>query len=537
MSASAETTHTPPGDTGLDLRTWLMIVGVMLAVVLEILDASIVNVALPSMMGNLGATVDEISWVATSYIVANVIVIPMTSFLAGRFGRRRYFVGSIILFTTASVLCGAARSLPELVGFRVIQGLGGGALLAVGQSVLIETFPAQKQGTGQAIFGIGAMLGPSLGPTLGGFITDRFSWPWIFYVNLPIGIAAALMCWSYLPTPHAGTQRRVEAVDWTGIALLVAGIASLQILLETGHKNDWFDSDWIVGLTLFSVTSIGWFIWHELHTPHPVVDLRVFRHRALIVGCIYGVAMGIGLYGSVFLFPLFTQQVLHWTSWQSGMAILPSSIATALSMPIAGRFVWRLGPAPLFAVGIAVFLPALWGMSQWTAQSGWWDLFWPQIGRGVAMGMMFSPLSVATLRALPPKDVLQGSGLYNLFRQTGGSLGIAVIATLIDHRGALHHARLAEAVTPFSDAARQRIAQLAGGLQARGLDPTDALAGAYKLVEHTLAAQSAVMAFRDCYLLIFCLFLLLVPLIPLLKRPDAPQPVRPTARSAATATT
>lgn len=533
MSASADASGVlPPDDTGLDLRTWLMIIGVMLAVVLEILDTSIVNVALPTMMGNLGATVDEISWVATSYIVANVIVIPMTSFLASRFGRRRYFVGSIVLFTIASFLCGAARSLPELVVFRVIQGLGGGALLAVGQSVMIETFPPQRQGTGQAIFGVGAMLGPSLGPTLGGFITDRFSWPWIFYVNIPLGIAAALLCWSYLPTPRAGTQRRVESVDWTGIALLIAGIASLQIFLETGHKNDWFESDWITGLALFSAVAIVAFVWHELRTPHPVVDLRVFRHRALIVGCVYGVAMGIGLYGSVFLFPLFTQQVLRWTSWQSGMAILPSSIATAVTMPIAGRFVWRLGPRPLFAIGVAVFLPALWGMSHWTAQSGWWDLFWPQIGRGVAMGMMFSPLSVATLRALPPQDVLQGSGLYNLFRQTGGSLGIAVLATLIDHRGALHHARLAEAVTPFSDAARQRIAQLAGGLQARGLDPSDALAGAYKLIEQTLAAQSAVMAFRDCYLLIFCLFLLLVPMIPLLRRPEAPPlaPVRHAAR-------
>ena len=498
-----------------------MIVGVMLAVVLEILDTSIVNVALPSMMGNLGATVDEISWVATSYIVANVIVIPMTSWLAGRFGRRRYFVGSILLFTTASFLCGAARSLPELVAFRVIQGLGGGALLAVGQSVLIEIFPPQQQGTGQAIFGVGAMLGPSLGPTLGGWIADVWSWPWIFYVNVPLGIAAALLCWTYLPTPRAGTQRRSAGIDWPGIALLVIGIASLQILLENGHKQDWFESDVIVALAVASALAIALFVWHELRTEHPVVDLRVFRHRALVVGCTYGVAMGIGLYGSVFLFPLFTQQVLHFTSWQSGMAILPSSIATVITMPIAGRLVWRLGPAPLFGAGVAVFLPALWGMSHWTLQSGWWDLFWPQVGRGVAMGCMFSPLSVATLRALPPKDVLQGSGLYNLFRQTGGSLGIAVLATLIDHRGALHRAYLAESVTAFSDATRLRLAQLTTGLQAHGLDPQTALTGARKLLDQGLQAQSAVLAFRDCYLVILGVFLLLVPLVPLLRRPEA----------------
>jgi len=502
----------------LDFRTWMMILGVMLAVVLEILDTSIVNVALSTMMGNLGATVDEISWVATSYIVANVIVIPMTSFLAGRFGRRRYFVSSIALFTFASFLCGAARSLPELVVFRVIQGLGGGALLAVGQSVLIESFPNRQQGMGQAIFGLGAMMGPMLGPTLGGWITDRWTWPWIFYVNVPLGIAAGLLCWRYLPTPRA-LARRDERPDWPGIALLVLGIASLQILLETGHRNEWFESDWIVTLAVVAVVALVLFVWHELHTEHPVVDLRVLRHRSLVVGCVYGIAMGVGLYGSVFLLPLFTQQVLHWTSWQSGMAILPSSLATAIAMPIAGRFVWRLGPAPIFGVGAFVFLPSLWGMSHWTLQSGWWDLFWPQIGRGVAMGLMFSPLSVATLRALPPRDVLQGSGLYSLFRQTGGSLGIAVLATMIDHRSTVHYANLAEAVTPFADATRLRLGQLTAGLTMRGLDPSDAAAGAQQMLGATLHAQSAVLAFRDCYLVLFCVFLLLVPLIPLLRRP------------------
>ena len=499
-----------------------MIIGVMLAVILEILDTSIVNVALPTMMGNLGATVDEISWVVTSYIVANVIVIPMTSFFAARFGRRRYFVGSILLFTFASFLCGAARTLPELVTFRVIQGLGGGALLALGQSIMVETFPPQRQGTGQAIFGVGAMLGPSLGPTLGGWITDVWAWPWIFYVNLPLGIAAAVLCWNYLPTPRAGMFRRPERVDWLGIALLVVGIASLQILLENGHRNDWFESNFIVTLGVASAIALVWFTWHELHTEQPVVDLRVFRHRALVVGCTYGMAMGIGLYGSIFLFPLFTQNVMRWTSWQSGIAILPSTLSTALVMPIAGLLVWRVGPAPLFGLGIAIFLPAVWGMSHWTAQSGFWDLFWPQIGRGMAMGLMFVPLSTATLRALPPRDVLQGAGLYNLFRQTGGSLGIAVLATLIDHRGALHRAHLAESVSPFSEVTRQSLAQISAGLQARGLDAVDALAGAHKLIEQIITGQSAVLAFRDCYLMIFAVFLLLAPLVPLLRRPGAP---------------
>lgn len=526
MSASTEAAPAALAATGspsapLPLRTWLMIAGVMLAVVLEILDTSIVNVALPVMMGNLGATVDEISWVATSYIIANVVVIPMTSWLAARFGRRRYFVGSILLFTAASFLCGAAHSLPTLVAFRVLQGLGGGALLSMSQSILVETFPPERQGTGQAIFGMGAMLGPSLGPTLGGWITDQWSWPWIFWVNVPLGIVAALLCFRHLPPPRVAA-RRSDRVDWTGIALLIVGVTALQTLLERGNRLDWFESRLIVALAAVAAVAIICFVVHELRSEHPVVDLRVFRHRALGVGCAWGAAMGIGLYGSVFLFPLFTQQLLRWTSWQSGVAILPSSIATALTMPFAGRLVWRLGPAPLLGAGLAVFVPSLWAMSHWTLQSGAWDLFWPQVGRGVAMGLMFVPLSTATLRALPPADVLQGAGLYNLFRQLGGSMGIAVLATMIDHRTALHRALLAEHVTPFSAMARARVDAIAGGLAARGVDPPSALEAAYEALERILFGQASLLAFRDCYLAILLVFLVLGPLVPLLRRPAAP---------------
>jgi DHA2 family multidrug resistance protein len=496
-----------------------MMLGVMLATILEILDTSIVNVALPSMMGNLGATVDEISWVVTSYIIANVIVIPMTSWLAGRFGRRRYFVTSIAVFTAASFLCGLASSLPELVVFRVIQGMGGGALLSMAQSILMETVPPQRQGTGQAIFGLGAALGPSLGPTLGGWITNQWSWPWIFYVNVPLGIVAGVLCWTYLVEPPESSVRRTAGVDWLGIALLVVGIGALQTLIERGNRLDWFDSRFITGLALIAVVSLATFVWHELRTAHPVVDLRVLRYRALAVGCVYGALVGIGLYGSVFLFPLFTQQVLHWSSWQSGLGIAPSAMATAVTMLWVGRLVWRIGPAPLFAVGFVLFLPTLFAMSHWTLQSGGWDLFWPQIGRGVAMGFLFVPLSMSTLRALPPADMLQGAGLFNLCRQTGGSMGIAALATLIDHRSTLHHAYLAEHVSAFSAATQERLAVLAAGFATRGLDPTRALEAARQALDGSIALQSAVLAFRDCYLAIALIFLLLAPLIPLLRRP------------------
>jgi DHA2 family multidrug resistance protein len=516
VSASAEALDAPV-EFRMTWRTWLMLFGVMLALILEILDSSIVNVALPSMMGNLGATVDEISWVVTSYIIANVIVIPMTSWLAGRFGRRRYFVGSILVFTAASFLCGLASTLPELVIFRVIQGMGGGALMSMSQSIMMETFPPRQQGMGQALFGMGATLGPSLGPTLGGWITNQWSWPWIFYVNIPLGLLAAALCWSYLVEPRFA--RRTATTDWLGIALLIVGIGALQTFLERGNRLDWFESELIVALAVTAAVCLVAFVWHELRTEHPVVDLRVFRHRALVVACVYGAVLGVGLYGSVFLFPLFTQQVLRWSSWQSGIAIAPSSLATALTMPIAGRLIWRVGPAPLFATGIALFVPTLWSMSHWTVQAGWSDLFWPQIGRGVALGLMFVPLSMVALRSLPPQDMLQGAGLYNLFRQTGGSMGIAVLATLVDHRAVLHHAYLAESVSPLSVATQQRLQALTSGLAARGLDPSSALEAARRVLDGTISAQSAVLAFRDCYLAILILFLLLVPLVPLLRRP------------------
>lgn len=507
-----------------------MILGVMLAVVLEILDTSIVNVALPTMMGNLGATVDEISWVATSYIIANVVVIPMTSWLAARFGRRRYFVASILLFTAASFLCGTARSLPTLVGFRVLQGLGGGALLSLSQSILVETFPPARQGTGQAIFGMGAMLGPSLGPTLGGWIIDRWSWPWIFHVNVPLGIAAALLCFRHLPPPRAA-ERSVGHIDWPGIALLIVGVTALQTLLERGNRLDWFESSLIIALAAIAAVAITAFVVHELRTAHPVVNLRVLRHRALVVGCAWGAAMGIGLYGSVFLLPLFTQNLLGYTSWQSGIVILPSSIATAITMPIAGRLVWRVGPAWLLGAGLAIFGPALFAMSHWTLESGYWDLFWPQVGRGVAMGLMFVPLSTATLRSLPLGDLLQGAGLYNLFRQLGGSMGIAVLATLVDHRSTLHHALLAEHVSPLEATTRMRLDALVAGLAARGLDPESARAAAYAVLDRIVAAQASLLAFRDCYQVILLVFLVLAPLVPLLRRPTLGSGVPSAARS------
>jgi DHA2 family multidrug resistance protein len=496
----------------LDLKRLLIVISVMLAVVLEIIDTSIVNVALPSMMGNLGATLDEIDWVITGYIVSNVIVIPMTGWLSARFGRKRYFTTSILVFTGASLLCGLSTNVEELVVWRIVQGLGGGALLATSQAVLIESFPPSKQGVGQAIFGVGAMIGPSLGPTLGGWLTDEYSWHWIFLINVPIGLAAAGLSASQLRDPPHLRGRRGEPVDWPGIALLVVGIGSLQTLLERGNRLDWFASPTICALAVTAAIGLVGLVARELTTDEPIIDLRVLRRRSLAIGCLLGTLMGVGLYGSIFLFPVYSQSLLGWSAWNSGLAILPSSIATAVMMTFVGRLVWRIGPRIPFVCGMAVMVFALTSMSRWTLSCGWDQVVGPQILRGIAMGAMFVPLSTATLRSLPTLEVAKGAGLYNLFRQLGGSLGIAALATLLGDRADVHRTALAAQTGPLDPVASHSLAMFTHGLMQRGMDLETAQRAATSLLGRAIDAQAAMEAFGDAYFFIALLFIGLLPL-------------------------
>jgi DHA2 family multidrug resistance protein len=514
--ASAEATVE---DDRFDLRRLAIVFAVLLATLLEIIDSSIVNVALPDMMGNLGATLDEIGWVVTGYILSNVIVVPMTSWFASRFGRKRYFVSSILFFTAASVACGFATSLPELVVFRVLQGMGGGALLATSQAIMIESFPASQIGMAQAIFGVGVMIGPSLGPTLGGWITDNFSWRWIFFINLPLGLLAAFMCITALRDPEHLKGRRPPSVDWAGIALLVLAVGSLQMVLERGHRLDWFESREITTFAVLTVLGTIAFVARELTAAHPVVDLRVLKHRSLLVGCTYGTLLGLGLYGSIFLLPVYTQSLLHWTAWQSGLVALPSSIATALTMLVAGRIARSHGPRPVFLFGITTFMVAISGMITWTLQSGWDDLFWPQVARGIGLGAMFVPLSVATLGGLPVAEVPQGAGLYSLFRQLGGSAGVALLATMLEQRTSVHRAQLADQVSLLDAETWTRVATLTTGFVQRGLDAATAHSAALAALSQTLRAQASMLAFSDCYRLVLLLFIVCAPLGFLLRKP------------------
>jgi DHA2 family multidrug resistance protein len=397
---------------------YIIAFAVVLAALMQVIDSSIVNVALPDMMGNLGASLDEIAWVSTGYILASVIVIPLTGFLGDLFGRKRYFVGSIIVFTAASFFCGASHSLGMLIFWRVVQGVGGGALMTVSQAVLFESFPTEEAGMAMALFGLGVMVGPTIGPTLGGWLTDNYGWPWIFFINIPIGIVAAVMIAGYVRDP--AHQKRPHRIDYMGIALLIASVSAVQYVLEHGERDDWFASGFITTLVVIGVVGGALLIWRELTTEHPAIDVRVLRHRQMWVGTVLGVVMGIGLYAMSFTLPVFLQANLRMTAEQTGIVLLPGAIATALSMLVAGRLSNRVDARLLITIGVLIFAMAAWQLSRMTGQSGAPDFFWPLINRGVGLGLMFVPLTTITLAELDPRELAQGTGRYNIFRQLGG---------------------------------------------------------------------------------------------------------------------
>jgi DHA2 family multidrug resistance protein len=495
---------------------YLIAFAVVLAALMQVIDSSIVNVALPDMMGNLGASLDEIAWVTTGYILASVIIIPLTGWLGQLFGRKRYFVGSIIVFTAASFFCGASHTLGTLIFWRIVQGIGGGALMTVSQAVLFEAFPPEEAGMAMALFGVGVMVGPTIGPTLGGWLTDNYGWPWIFYVNIPVGILAAVMIAAYVH--DRADQRRPGRIDYIGIALLAVSVGALQYVLEHGQREDWFDSRLITSLTVTGIVGGAALLWRELTTREPVIDFRVLRHRQMWVGTLLGVVMGIGLYAMSFTLPVFLQGNLHMTAEQAGIALLPGAIATAISMFVVGRLTNRVDPRILITIGALVFALAAWQLSLITGESGSGDFFWPLIFRGIGLGLMFVPLTTITLAELSSSELAQGTGLYNFFRQLGGSFGIAGIATLLSRYTAQYHAVLAEHVTNIDATSAGRLRALTQGMMAQGADPWTARARAYRLLEAQVLGQASVIAYSRVYVLSAVIILVIIPLLALVRK-------------------
>jgi MFS transporter, DHA2 family, multidrug resistance protein len=490
---------------------YLIAIAVTLAAVLELIDTSIVNVAIPHMMGNLGATLDEISWVSTGYIIANVIVIPMSGWLSAYFGRKRYLTGSIMLFVVSSFFCGAATSLSGLVFWRIVQGIGGGALLSTAQATLFEAFPPEEVGIGQAMFGVGVMVGPTLGPTLGGYIVDNYNWPWIFYINIPLGIIAALMVLSYVH--DAAHQERAEKIDVLGFVLLATCVGTLQYMLEKGERYDWFDSKLIVGLGVTSVLAFILLIWRELTVDEPIINFRVLKSRQLAAGVSIAAGLGLALFGSIFVLPIFLQNLHGLTANQTGLVILPGAIASAVTMAFVGKNANKLDARATVAIGAILFFVAMWMLARMTLVSGPTETFWPLILRGVGLGLIFVPLTSASMADIKVSELAQGTGMFNLTRQLGGSLGIAIMATLLTRFTTQKKALLTEHITAMDPTSLGRLEGIVRGLIGRGSPPLVAKQQALLILDRQVQAQASVLAFSRIYILSGIILLATLPLL------------------------
>jgi DHA2 family multidrug resistance protein len=497
---------------------YIIALTVTLASVLELVDTSIVNVAIPHMMGSLGATLDEVAWVSTGYVVANVIVLPISSWLADWFGRRNYFALSILLFTISSLFCGNATSLEGLVFWRIVQGLGGGGLISTAQATLYETFPPREAGTAMAIFGLGIMTGPMLGPTLGGYITDAASWPWIFYINIPLGALALLLALMFVPDSKFGS--RAEEVDGYGILWLALCIGSLQTLLERGEKLDWLASKEIVAYAMTSVTALFLFIRQELRHPHPVVDLRILKDTQFAASLVFGFLVGSALFSVVFVFPVYAQTLIGFTAWDTGLAVLPGAIASGITMAIMGKLTSKttLDLRIFVVAGAFIFGYSMWQHSLFTTQSGWNDFLLPMILRGVGLGLVFIPLNNLALSNLPPHQIAAGSGIYNLTRQLGGSVGIAASATLFVQFQEFNRGELLRHVSQYSDASIARLAKLKAMFITHGTPEVLAPTKALWLLDGIVRKQAAMLAFERLFLVFGIMLLAALPLLLLMKR-------------------
>lgn len=501
-------------------RRVIITITAILCALLEIVDTTIVNVALTHMQGNLGATLPEVGWVITAYAIGNVIIVPMTSWLSQQFGRRNYFAASVILFTVCSFLCGNANGIWELVAFRFLQGLGGGALLVTSQTIITESYPVEKRGMAQAIYGLGVIIGPTLGPPLGGYIVENFSWPYIFYINIPIGIIATLLTLQFVKSPKYAERKKLNEIDWLGIGLLALTVGSLQYVLERGQEDDWFESSTIVLLTSSAILGLFFFIWRELRYKNPIVDLRVLKNGNLRIGTVMSFIMGFGLYGSTFLIPLYTQTILGWTAYQAGALMIPAAIMTAFMMPMIGKLLTKgIKPQYLAAAGMFVFfIYSFWGFKIITPDTAKQDFFWMLIARGVGLGLLFIPITALSLSSLKGQQIGQGAAFTGMMRQLGGSFGIALITTIISRKVVTHSSALMSHLSGTDLNVQQRVTGITNAFISKGYTPDVALKMAYKSLQGMVMKQATVLSYMDIFLYLGIMFLVCLPIVLFVKK-------------------
>jgi DHA2 family multidrug resistance protein len=491
---------------------WLIALTVMTGNIMSSLDISIVNVVLPHMRGTFSASVEEITWVSTGYILSNVIIMPIVAFLSSRFGRKNYYIFSVLLFTGSSMLCGIAWNLTSMVGFRILQGIGGGALIPVSQSILREIFPPKEQAMAMGIFGVGVMLGPAIGPTLGGWLTDNYSWPWIFYINVPVGIINVLLVKKFIEDPHY-LVRQTGKVDILGLSLMTVGLGALQTMLEQGEINDWFSSEFIIYLSLVAAFGLILFVWRELKVENPAVNLRILKDINFSSAAFLNGILGMALMSSLFILPLFLQQLLGYPAFDSGLALIPRAVAMIMIMPLAGRIYNRVGPRLMIGLGLLLNAISFYQLSILSLSVGYWDIFFPQFLQGIGIGLVFVSLSTAALSTIEKPMLTAAAGLFNVVRQVFGSVGIALAATILTRGEQAKRALLMEHITAFGNTSAETLRSLSQYFSSQGMDIIDAQNKALKAIEGIVMRQASMISFNHIFFLIAVLFVICIPLI------------------------
>ena len=509
---------------GKDINPWLIAIAVMSSTFMEVLDTTVVNVSLPHIAGNLSATTDEATWTLTSYLVANAIILPMTGWLAGRFGRKRLLMLSVTGFTVASFFCGLAPSLPFLITFRVIQGACGGGLQPLSQAILLESFPPEKRGQAMGFWALGIVVAPMLGPVAGGWLTDNYSWRWVFYINVPIGIIALLLTQAFVFDPSY-LRKEKTGIDYWGIGLLVLGMGSLQIMLDKGQEDDWFSSQFIAVLAVLAVLGIAGLIIRELKAEHPIIDLSVFRYRSYAVGTFLMTAIGFVLYGSTVLLPLLMQEVLGYTATHAGITNLPRGLASFLFMPVIGFLVGKVDSRKLLALGFLGTAYAMYQISLFSLDVTSWDFWWPLVFQGAGLGLIFVPLTTVTNDPVPKERMGNATSIFNLMRNLGASIGISMVETLQVRKQQMHVNILAQHVTSTNPLAQQMLRRMTAFFVSRGASPASASKQAYGAVWGMVLRQATMLSYNDVFRFLAIMFLVLFPLIFLMRKAKKRGPV------------
>jgi len=499
------------------MNRWIVAITVMLPTLIEIVDTSVVNVSLDHIRGSLSAGIDESTWTITSYLVSNAIIIPMTAWLSRLFGRKRYLIFSISVFTFSSFMCGSSWNLQSLVFFRVLQGMGGGALQPLSQAILLETFPPHQHGIAMAVFGVGIMFGPIIGPLLGGWITDNWSWRWIFYINVPIGIVSILMTLLFIVDPPY-LERIKMKIDYWGLFLLAIGLGCLQVVLDKGQREDWFSSSFITWLSFISISSLILFVMVEFSTENPIVNLRIFRSLSFSSGNMIMFFVFFSLFGTIVLLPIYLQTLMGYTSFLAGLALGPGGIATMIAMPIAGNLINKINPKAILAVGIAVAAYSVHLMSQFNLFADFSTIFWPRVVLGVGMGFLFVPLTTMTMSGVRKEGMGNATAIFNLLRNLGGSFGVAFVTTMLARRAQFHQARLVEHLTPFDRNFQAALPNISQILQGRGVSPSLSDQGSLGVIYGELIRQASMFSFNDAFYLLSLMMMLVLLLVPLMKK-------------------